>query len=52
MHRVVKLSNYCVITKNNVIMLDIELDTRNSFTESEAQELCDKLNKDKSNVVV
>ena len=47
MHRVVKLSNYCVITKNNVIMLDIELGTRNSFTESEAQELCDKLNGEK-----
>ncbi len=44
MHRVVKLSNYCVITKNNVIMLDIELGVKNSFESTEAQELCDKLN--------
>lgn len=44
MYRIVNLGNKCVITRNNVIVLDSELGQKNSFSEEEAKILCDELN--------
>lgn len=44
MYRTVNLGNRCVITKNDVMLLDSELEQKNSFSEEEARRLCDELN--------
>lgn len=45
-YKAIKLSKHCVITKNNEICTDREIQTKNSFNYlSEAQEKCDELNK-------
>lgn len=44
MYRYINLGNWCVITRNNILVLDSELGQRNSFSEDDAKILCDELN--------